>query len=515
VPNFESPLNRTSAQVNDYQYDLVVIGSGPAGQKGAIAAAKAGKKVALVEGRRNHLGGVSLHEGTIPSKTLREAIVHLTGYRHQDVFELGTAEKRKIRMCELKRKLTSVIDNELRVIADQLGRNGVDVIEGFASFLSPRDILVEQDATTLHLEAEFALIATGSQPVRPPHIPFDGNKIFDSNQLLALEEIPRSMIVIGGGVVGIEYAMMFSLLGVPITLVDKRSELLSFCDREVVESLMFAARRNGVTFRLGESVERVQIRPDRGVVIELESKKRLFAETALFSGGRESNVSRLNLEEIGVPTGTRGAILVDAEFRTSVKNIFAVGDVIGHPALASTAMEQGRRAVLTMFNDSIAMPAHLPFGIYTVPEISMIGPTERQLTQDCVAYEVGIAHFSEVCRGQIGGGELGFLKILFEPESRKILAIHCTGESATELIHIGQAVMHYGGTIDYFANNVFNYPTMAECYKNAALDGLNKINACPTDKPSISSNQRLSPQEALAVVDAKNRAGASQASSAS
>lgn len=458
------------------KFDVIVIGSGPAGQKGAIAAAKAGKRVAIVEKRSTQIGGVSLHQGTIPSKTIREAIVYLTGYRHRHVFELERAEKRKIQMADLKRKLMYVTANELRVIRDQLGRNGVEFIEGTASFESANRIKVERGAEVLNLETEFALIATGSKPVRPEHVPFDGKRVFDSNEVLNLKAIPESLIVIGGGVVGIEYALMLAILGVRVTVVDKRNELLNFCDREVIESLMFTARSMDVTFRLGESVENIHVAPSVEVVVELESKKRLCADAILFSGGRESNVRQLNLEAVGIKPGQRGAIQVDDSFRTEVKNIFAVGDVIGHPALASTSMEQGRRAALAMLGSETKMPAHLPYGIYSVPEISMIGPTEKQLTDEKIPYEVGMSYFGEICRGLIGGSKLGFLKILFHRESRELLAVHCIGECATELIHIGQAVIHYGGTIDYFIDSVFNYPTMAECYKNAALDGLNKLN---------------------------------------
>ncbi len=462
---------------SNHEFDLVVIGSGPAGQKGAIAAAKSGKKVAIIERRLATIGGVSLHQGTIPSKTIREAILHLTGYRQRHVFELAYAAKNKIKMNELKKKLLQVTANELRIIRDQLQRNNVEIFEGDAAFVDPNTVSIENGQGTVELSAKNILVATGSKPVRPSFVPFDGKQIFDSNEILELKQIPQSMIVIGGGVVGIEYGLMFAILGTKVTIVDRREDLLTFCDREIVECLMFTARSLGVVFRLGESVQNILSPASGQVLVEVESKKRMCAETVLFSGGRESEIESLALDKAGVKIGPRGKIECDEHFQTNVENIYAVGDVIGYPALSSTSMEQGRRAVLAMYGKAMPMPRHLPYGLYTIPEISMIGYTEKELTAKCIPYEVGLSQFDEICRGQISGCEIGFLKILFCPNSKKLLGVHCIGESATELIHVAQAVMHFGGTIDYFANNVFNYPTMAECYKNAALDGLNRVNA--------------------------------------
>ena len=458
-------------------YDLIVIGSGPAGQKGAIAAAKLNKRVAIVERRGRAIGGVCLHTGTIPSKTMREAILHLTGYRQREVYGDQYRNKRHIRMEDLSRKLHQVTDRELEVIQDQLERNRIDIFTGHASFVGPHEIEVESSANYARLHGEKILLACGTRPSRPDHIPFDGEHIFDTDEFLHLEEIPRSMIVVGGGVIGIEYAIMFATLGVDVTVVDGRERLLDFCDREIVDTLLYHARALGMTFRLGEEVTQIEKLNENTVFVELKSGKRLIAATALFSAGRVGDSDRLNLAAAGLAPDGRGRIKCDENYQTEVPHIYGVGDIVGFPSLASTSMEQGRRAACHAFGQTYEAFRHMPYGLFTIPEISMVGKSEQELTADCVPYEVGLARFSEIARGQIIGDETGLLKLLFHRETLELLGVHCIGDSATEIVHIGQTVMGLGGTLEYFRDAVFNYPTMAECYKVAALDGLNKLAA--------------------------------------
>uniref|UniRef100_A0A7C4QRR6 Soluble pyridine nucleotide transhydrogenase n=1 Tax=Schlesneria paludicola TaxID=360056 RepID=A0A7C4QRR6_9PLAN len=457
------------------RYDLLVIGSGPAGQRGAIAAAKLGKKVALVERRNSRIGGVCLHTGTIPSKTMREAILHLTGYRQRRVYNERYVQKRHITLDDLRRKLDQVIQHEMHVIQEYLDRNEIDVYAGEARFAGPREVEVCREGQCTLLEAKNVLIACGTRPARPPHIPFDGQTIFDSDELLALEQMPRSMIVIGAGVIGMEYALMFATLGVEVTIVDGRERILDFCDREIVDSLIFHARSQGMVFRLGEDVVGIDRLRNKHVAVQLESGKRLIAEAALFTTGRVGDTDGLNLAAAGLTADERGRIWCDETHRTWVPHIYAVGDVVGFPALASAAMEQGRRAVCAMFQRPFLPARCLPYGLYTIPEVSMVGQTEQQLTADRVPYEVGMCSFREIARGHISGDETGLLKLLFHRETRRLLGVHIIGDTATEIIHIGQTVISLGGTIDYFRDAVFNYPTMTEAYKVAAFNGLNKL----------------------------------------
>lgn len=454
-----------------HSYDLVVIGSGPSGQKGAIAAAKLGRRVALVERQLDRLGGVCLHTGTIPSKTMREAILHLTGFRQRGVYGDRYRQKRRVTMDDLRRKIQQVAEREHDVVQDQLERNGVDVYAGHARFFGPHEVTVGNQ----RLEAEYILVACGTRPSRPDHIDFDGVTIFDSDDLLTLQHIPRSMIVIGGGVIGIEYAIMFAALGVDVTVVDGRERLLDFLDREIVDALLYQARSLGLMFRLGENVVAVQRRSAGVVTVELESGKRLGAEAVLFSVGRVGDSEQLNLEAAGLAPDGRGRLQRNDRFQTEVPHIYAVGDVVGFPALASVSMEQGRCAVQHAFGQAFTPCDVMPYGLFTIPEISMVGQNEQQLTAARVPYEIGIAHFREIARGQIAGDENGLLKLLFHRRTRELLGVHCIGHTATEIVHIGQAVMRLGGRVDYFVDTVFNYPTMAECYQVAAFDGLNKL----------------------------------------
>ena len=462
-------------------YDLIVIGSGPGGQKGAIAAAKMGKRVALIERRETKLGGVCLHTGTIPSKTMREAIIHLTGFLQKEVYADRYWKKRQITMADLKTKLNQVIHDEMFIVHDQLSRNGIDLYSGEARFVEPRVVEIDSgsdddrsNSDKILLYGENILVACGTKPHRPENIPFDGKYVFDGDEILEMESIPRSMIVVGGGVIGLEYAIMFAALGVNVTVVDGRERLLDFCDREIIDMLVFNARAMGISFRMGESVENVLVHENGPVLLQLESQKHLIAETAFFSVGRVGDVDALNPSAAGLEVDKRGRLSCDENYRTHVDHIYAVGDVIGFPSLASVSAEQGRRAVDAIYGQSATYSDLMPYGLYTIPEVSMVGKNEQELTAERVPYEIGVANFSELAKCQISGTHSGMLKILFSPDSRKILGVHCIGDASTEIIHIGQAVMALGGTLDYFADNVFNFPTMAESYKIAALDGMNR-----------------------------------------
>ena len=458
------------------QYDLLIIGSGPAGQKGAIAAAKLGKKVGIIERQAKSIGGVCLHWGTIPSKTMREAILHLTGYRHRNVYGERYRQKRFITMDELRRKLAQVVQHELDVLHEHFDRNKVDVLMGEARFVDPHTVQICGEARCTTAQADKILLACGTKPARPAHIPFDGQTVFDSDELLGIDKIPRSMIVIGAGVIGMEYAIMFATLGVEVTVVDGRERLLDFCDREIVDTLMYHARSLGMVFRLGEDVVGIDRLRNQMVAVRLESGKRLIGETALFSVGRKGDTVNLNLKAAGLDLDERGKLWTNENYQTWAPHIYGVGDVIGFPALASASMEQGRRAVAAAFGKPSPASQNLPYGLFTIPEISMIGKNEQQLTAERIPYEVGVATFKEIARGHISGEEYGLLKLLFHRETRQLLGVHCIGETATEIIHLGQAVMSLGGTIDYFRDTVFNYPTMTEAYKVAAFNGLNKLN---------------------------------------
>jgi NAD(P) transhydrogenase len=456
-------------------YDLVVIGSGPAGQKGAIAAAKLGKKVAVID-RKGMIGGVSLHTGTIPSKTLREAVMYMTGFRQRAFYGSDYSLKEKVSKEDLSVRVRTVLERELEVVRHQFRRNEVAVIQGSACFLDPHTIVAPTDAGDAQLSAEKILIACGTRPARDPMIPFDGHTVIDAGELESLAEIPKDLIVVGAGVIGIEYASMCAALEVRVTVIEQRAEILDFVDREIVEHLQYHLRDLGVIFRLGEKVLSVEKDSRGAVVARLESGKTVAGAALLYAVGRQSNADLLKLEAAGVPLDNRGRISVNEHFQTAIPHIYAAGDVIGFPALAATSMEQGRLAACHMFGaHSTNSASPLPYGVYTIPEISMIGKTERQLTEEKIPYEVGIARYEELARGQILGDQTGRLKLLFDPRNLKLLGIHIIGEGATELVHIGQAIMNTGATIEYFRDTVFNYPTLAEAYKVAALNGLNKL----------------------------------------
>jgi NAD(P) transhydrogenase len=458
------------------KYDLIVIGSGPAGQRAAVAAAKTGKRVAVVEAR-SVVGGVCVNTGTIPSKTMREAVLHLSGYNYRSVYGVNYRVKEKITMADLAFRVQAVIKTEVDVTEAQLSRNGIDVVHGIARFLDPHQVHVEGPQTETTLEAGRIIIAVGTQPACSPKVPVNGRTIVNSDQILDLPELPRSLIVVGGGVIGVEYTCMFAVLGVRVTLIEKRSRLLDFADQEIIEALSYHLRDSRVTLRLGEEVESVEEPSPGTVVANLQSKKKVSGDGLLYAVGRQGNVDDLNLAAAGLEADSRGRIAVDENFQTKVEHIFAAGDVVGFPSLASVSMEQGRIAAARAFDDRAATsnPGVYPYGIYTIPEISFIGKTEEQLTDEDVPYEVGMAYYREVARGQIRGDTTGRLKLIFHRETRKVLGVHIIGEGAAELVHIGQAVMTLDGTVDYFIDTVFNYPTLAECYKVAAFNGLGRL----------------------------------------
>jgi NAD(P) transhydrogenase len=460
----------------EYDYELLVIGSGPAGQKAAVQAAKLGRRVVVVE--RSHVGGVSVNQGTIPSKTLREAVLYLTGLSQRALYGESYRVKEVITAEDLALRTRRVIEREVDVVRNQLARNRIDVVSGTARFLDPHTVDVRGHAADgRRLTAEKIVIATGTRPYRPASVDFDGKTILDSDGLLMLEEIPRSVVVVGAGVIGIEYASMFAALGAKVTVVETRPRLLDFCDGQITEGLQYHLRDLGVMFRLGETVAAVE-RQEEGTMTLLESGKRIPAEVVLYAAGRQGATEELDLANAGLEANERGRIRVDSSFRTGVEHIYAAGDVIGWPSLAATSMEQGRLAAAHAFDhEAHSMSELLPIGIYTIPEISFVGKTEEELTDAAVPYEVGISRYRELARGQILGDEYGMLKLLVSLEDRTLLGVHVLGTGATELVHIGQSVMGIGGTVDYLVDTVFNYPTLAESYKVAALDAMNKLHA--------------------------------------
>ncbi len=466
----------TAESANSNAYDLVVIGSGPAGQKAAICAAKLRKKVAVIE-RKRTIGGVCVHTGTIPSKTFREAVLYLSGLRQRTFYGRGYALKENISIQDLIFRADAVMAREIEVIKAQLRRNRVVVFEGNARFIDQHSVEIASDDGYTLVHGENFVIACGTRPAHDAQIPIDGKRIFDSDQVQQLEELPRELIVVGAGIIGLEYASMFAALGVKVTLLDQRPTLLDFVDREIVESLCFQLRQLGTVFRLGEKVVSVGFDEQRDrVFAKLESGKTVHGQALLYSVGRQANSDQLNLDAIGLVPDGRGKLVVDEHFQTSIPHIYAAGDVIGFPALASTSMEQGRLASCHIFGVPGSIPPHLiPYAVYTIPEISMVGATEEQLTRDRVPYEIGLARYAELAKGQMLGDDQGFLKLIFDPATLKVFGVHIIGDRAAEIVHIGQAVLAMGGTIEYFRDTVFNYPTLAEAFKVAALDGLNKL----------------------------------------
>jgi NAD(P) transhydrogenase len=459
-----------------HDYDLLVIGSGPGGQKAAIAAAKLGRRAAVVE-RRAMVGGVCVNTGTIPSKTLREAVLYLTGLNMRELYGQNYRVKEEITVADLLSRTQHVIGREIEVVRGQLHRNGIHLLQGSARFVDPHTIAVTGDHGERQVTAAHVVVATGTTPARPSSVEFDDRRVLDSDGILSLGDIPRSLVVVGAGVIGIEYASMFAALGSRVTVVEQRERMLDFCDSEVVEALKFHLRDLSVSFRFGEKVAAVDA-GDRGTVTTLVSGKRIPADTVMYSAGRQGATAELDLAAAGLEADARGRIAVDDRFRTAVPHVYAVGDVIGFPALAATSMEQGRLAAYHACGEPANSLIDLqPIGIYTIPEISYCGQTEDQLTASSVPYEVGISRYRELARGQILGDSYGMLKLLVATDTRRLLGVHVFGTNATELVHLGQALMTAGGTVDQLVDTVFNYPTLSEAYKVAALDAANKMRA--------------------------------------
>ena len=464
----------------EYDYDLLVIGSGPAGQRAAIQAAKLNKRVAVVE-RKTILGGVCINTGTIPSKTLREAVLHLSGYREHNLYGASYTVKQNITMADLLYRTDHVIQHELDIVRHQLQRNRVDLISAEASFVDANTVRLKyvdgrgwRDVSAAHI-----VIATGTTATKTDRIPFDGKRIFISDDLLQLDHLPRTLTVVGAGVIGLEYASIFAALGVRVTIIDKRRRLLPFVDAEIIDSLIYHFNQQRAIMRLGEEVDSIEpITDEHGdrVKIHLLSGKQIITEMALYSIGRTGATSSLNIDAAGIQTNERGLLKVNHCYQTNVPNIYAVGDVIGFPSLASTSMEQGRLAACHAFGiPTQSSPELFPYGIYTIPEISTVGRNEEELTEQGIPYEVGKAQYREIARGQIIGDQTGLLKLIFQLDTHELLGVHIIGEGASELVHIGQAVMAFKGKVEFFISNVFNYPTLAECYKTAAFDGINRL----------------------------------------
>jgi NAD(P) transhydrogenase len=461
-------------------YDMLVIGSGPAGQKAAIQAAKLGKRVAVVE-RKKVVGGICINIGTIPSKSLREAVMFLSGFRQRDLYGVSYRVKKDITFEDLAQRCDHVVKAEQQVIQHQLLRNGVDFMVGTAALVDPHRIAIKQEYELNEHTADCIVIAVGAEAARPPDIPFDDESIIDSDGLLALRRLPKSVTIVGAGVIGCEYACMLATLGIPVVLVERKSRLLEFVDSEIVESLQYQMRNIGITLRLNEEVVGVVKVDVNSVLLHLRSGKHIGAPLLVYSAGRAGATAGLGLEQIGIAPDERGRIKVNDNFQTAVSHIYAVGDVVGFPALASTSMQQGRHAACHAFGIAGGTANYpFPYGIYTIPEISMVGKNEDELTRDGIPYETGIARYREIARGQIIGDTMGMLKLLFQSETRELLGVHVIGEGATELVHIGQAVIAHAGKLDYFIDAVFNYPTLAECYKVAALAALNKFSSVDT-----------------------------------
>ena len=461
-------------------YDVVVIGSGPAGQKAAIKCAKLGKRVALVD-RREVVGGRCLHLGTIPSKTIRSAIIQLSGYYERKFYGSDYRVKQDITAQDLVFRCNAIIRREIDVISDMLVRNGVNVMHGEGSFLDPHTVRVAGHAGEADLKAEYIIVCTGSVAHVTRDLPFDKLHVLDTDDILLMSYLPKRMVILGGGVIGLEYASMFSLLDIEVAVVSTYTQLLPFVDRQLVEALENHMHRQQVRFYLGEEVSTVELRAPQQVHVQLKSGTELDAEMLLFAAQRWGNTLELNLAAAGLSAGPRGILEVNQNYQTAQPHIYAAGDVIGFPALASTSIDQGRKAAnhLLHVRDTPYAP-QFPYGIYTFPDVSMVGDSEQELQKRGQQYEVGIGYYRESARGQIIGDEDGLVKLLFDPDSRRLLGVHVIGAEATELIHLGQAVLINSGTIDYFLDTVFNYPTLAEVYKLAALNGFNKL---PASRP--------------------------------
>lgn len=459
------------------RYDLLVIGSGPGGRRAAIQASKLGKSVLILE-RGRRIGGVSVHTGTIPSKTLRETVLNLSGWREREFYGRGYRARENISAEDLLERLTKTLDHEVETLEHQFNRNQVDTVCGEAHFIDTHTLAVtKEDGDVAEYSGDIIIIATGTRPYRPAHIPFDNDLVVDSDEILNLKRIPRSLSVIGAGVIGVEYATIFSALDVHVTLIEPRNSIVDFVDEEITQDLIHQMRDRGMSLRLGETVSGIEVKEGVTCTTHLKSGRMVHSDMVLYTAGRSGSTNSLQLENCGLTADSRGKLTVNENFQTEVPHIYAVGDVIGFPSLASTSMEQGRLASCNAFGElAHQTPEYFPYGIYAVPEISTVGMSEQEVRERCIPYECGIARLRETSRGQIMGLNHGILKAIFSLKTQRLLGVHIVGEGATELIHIGQAVLTLNGTLDYFIENAFNYPTLAEAYKIAALDAWNRIN---------------------------------------
>jgi NAD(P) transhydrogenase len=457
-------------------YDLVVIGSGPAGQKAAVQAAKLSKRVALIE-KAPQLGGTSLNTGTLPSKTLKDTIEYLQGLGRRGLPQLGAELTKRLTLPDLMARKDQVIATEVGVVGHQLQRNKIEILQGTASFVDPHIVSVARlEGTVDQVRASVIVLATGSRPRRPSEIPFDDVILCDSDSFLRTTKHPGSIIVIGGGVIGTEYASMLAAFGIKVSLLDRRNQMLRFLDQEIAQTLEAQLQENGVAIRLGQEHLDIGIDASNRPAVRLHNGEIVTADMMLYTMGRIGNTEALNLSAIGLATDQQGQLPVNAHYQTAIPHIYAAGDVIGFPGLAATAMEQGRLATCHAFQVPDAHEIKvIPYGIYSIPEVSMVGKTEEELITAGIPHATGRALFREMARGHISGELQGLLKLVFHQDTHALLGIHIIGQGATELIHIGQSVLAYGGTVEYFVHNVFNYPTMAECYRTAALDGINRL----------------------------------------
>ncbi|WP_284944212.1 Si-specific NAD(P)(+) transhydrogenase [Acidisoma cladoniae] len=457
-------------------YDFLVIGSGPSGRRAAIQAAKLGKSVLVIEkGRR--VGGVSVHTGTIPSKTLRETVLNLTGYRERGFYGRSYRVKKDIEAKDLMARLHMTLDHEVDILEHQFARNAVRTTAGTARFVDTHRLEVTTERGEVSfVDGDKILIAVGTRPYRPPEIPFDGVNVVDSDEIVELTNLPRSLTVVGAGVIGVEYATIFSALDVAVSLVEPRESFLDFIDQELIEDFTHQLRDRGMTIRLGSKIASVEMEGGWPTTV-LESGRRIRTQMLLYAAGRVGATDTLNLPACGLEVDHRGRLKVNPRtLQTDVPHIYSAGDAIGFPSLASTSMEQGRIAACHAFNMPLPpAPEFFPYGIYSVPEISTVGMSEEEVRRRAIPYECGIARFRETSRGHIMGLESGMMKMIFSIRTRRLLGVHIVGEGATELIHIGQAVLNLKGTLDYFIENTFNYPTLAEAYKIAALDAYNRL----------------------------------------
>ncbi len=471
------------------EYDLIVVGSGPAGRRGAIQAAKLGKKVLVVE-KGKRVGGVSVHTGTIPSKTLRETALNLTGWRERGFYGRSYRVKQDINAGDLRRRLLITLDHEVEVLEHQFARNHVQHMRAHARFIDSHTLEIEKESgEKAQVSGKAILLAIGTRPHRPEDIPFDGNLVHDSDDILEIQDLPRSLTVIGAGVIGVEYATIFSALDIPVTLIEPREEILGFVDKEIVEDFTYQMRDRNIKLLLGQKAETVacDVATKRCEVV-LSNGRTIHSEMVLYTAGRSGAVDTLNIAAAGLKADSRGRLKVNPEtFETDVPGIYAAGDIVGFPSLASTSMEQGRIAA----RHAVGVHAHeppnyFPYGIYAVPEISTCGLTEEEVNERGIPYECGVGRFGETSRGHMMGLDMGLLKMIFSTKTRRLLGVHIIGEGATELIHIGQAVLNLKGTVDYFVENTFNYPTLAEAYKIAGLDAWNRMGEKPRSVPGAS-----------------------------